>query len=133
MPSFTVDMVEEELAKQGGSLKGATVALLGLSYKSNISDVRESPSFEIEDVLKERGADVRAYDPYVRERSNVKTLSEALSGARAAIVATGHKDFMTIPPHRFKEYGVQVVVDGRNCLDKEALVEAGLAYRGIGR
>jgi nucleotide sugar dehydrogenase len=133
MPEFTVEMLELGLKEKGKDIKGAKVALLGISYKANISDLRESPSFEIEHILKERGAEVRAFDPYVGEHSSVKTLKEALKDADAAIVATAHKDFIALPPSVFVKAGVDVVIDGRNCLNKDALEVAGITYRGIGR
>ncbi len=133
MPEFTVEMAEESLREKGKKLKGATVAMLGISYKANISDLRESPSFEIEHELQKKGAIVRSFDPYVPERSTVKSLEEALEGADAVIVATSHKEFIAILPEEFIKYGVDIVIDGRNCLPKEAFVAAGISYRGIGR
>ncbi len=133
MPDFTVDMLELSLREKGKDIKGAKVALLGISYKANISDLRESPSFEIEHILKERGAEVRAFDPYVGEHSTTKTLREALKDADAAIVATAHKDFIELSPSVFMKAGVGVVIDGRNCLNKDAFEVAGITYHGIGR
>jgi nucleotide sugar dehydrogenase len=133
MPAFTVDVLENELKKKGMALAGAEIALLGLSYKSNVSDLRESPAFEIEHELRERGAAVRTFDPTSVERSSAGSLDEALSGASAAVVATAHDEFAGLTPSRFAEHGVGVVVDGRNCLDKSLFRESGVAYRGIGR
>ena len=128
-----VDVLEDELNKKGVALAGSEIALLGLSYKSNVSDLRESPAFEIEHALKERGATVRTFDPTSIERSSAGSLGEALSGASAAVVATAHDEFAELTPSRFAERGVGVVVDGRNCLDKSLFRESGVAYRGIGR
>jgi nucleotide sugar dehydrogenase len=133
MPAFTVDMLEEELEKKGAALAGSNVALLGLSYKSNVSDLRESPALEIEHELEGRGAVVRTFDPTSPERSSARSLNEALSGAHAAIVATAHDEFARLTPSQFIECGVSVVVDGRNCLDKKRFKESAVAYRGIGR
>jgi UDP-N-acetyl-D-mannosaminuronate dehydrogenase len=126
-------MLEEELEKKGAALAGSNVALLGLSYKSNVSDLRESPALEIEHELEGRGAVVRTFDPTSPERSSARSLNEALSGAHAAIVATAHDEFARLTPSQFIECGVSVVVDGRNCLDKKRFKESAVAYRGIGR
>lgn len=133
MPEFTVDIALQLLKEKGIAPQQATVALLGLSYKANISDARESPSFEIERLLAERGITVQSFDPYVRERSSAKTLDEALRGADAAIIATAHKEFTSLPPQAFLERKVKVVVDGRNCMPREIYRESDLTYRGIGR
>lgn len=133
MPSFSVALLEEELKKKERPIEGARVALLGLSYKPDISDLRESPSFDIERILKARGATVRAFDPFARRSGDAETLEEALSGADAALVATAHRAFKALPPEYFLGRGVDVVVDGRNCLPQERFAASGVAYRGIGR
>lgn len=133
MPAFAVSLLDEELGKEHFSLTGATIALLGLSYKPNVRDVRESPSFEIEKLLVERGASVRAFDPFVPEHSTVQSLEAVLQGADAALVATAHDQFKELLPKQFIERHVGIVIDGRNCLQKERFLSAGIAYRGIGR
>jgi UDP-N-acetyl-D-mannosaminuronate dehydrogenase len=114
-------------------LPGTKVALLGLAYKRGIADCRESPAFVILDELRERGAHVIAYDPYVPEKSDRNTLEETLKDAEAIIIATDHTIFKDLVPEDLKKHGIRVVVDGRNCLLKEAFTSAGITYRGIGR
>lgn len=133
MPSYTVDLLEKELQERGERLDGAEIALLGLAYKRDVPDMRESPALEIREELERRGAQVRSYDPHVPEASTASTLEEALEGAAGAIVATDHAEFRGILPEEFRACGVRVVIDGRNCLPKEAYLAAGIAYRGIGR
>ena len=133
MPEFTVLQVEKALEQNDLELDGATVALLGVSYKANISDLRESPSFEIIRALRAKGAVVRIYDPHAPEHSNVATLEEALDGADTCVIATAHREFKTLTPDIFIKNGVRAVVDGRNCLPKAQFLSSGLTYRGIGR
>jgi nucleotide sugar dehydrogenase len=133
MPAFTVKLLDDELGKAHLSLSGASVALLGLSYKPDISDLRESPSFEIADLLAEQGVSVRTFDPYAPTRSNMPSLDAALDGADAAVVATAHQTFSNLPPQKFLAAGVRIVIDGRNCLPKEEYMAHGVSYRGIGR
>lgn len=134
MPAYTVSLVEAGLRSLGRrSLKGSSVALLGLSYKANVSDLRESPSFEIKELLERKGARVRTFDEHAPDRSTARSLAETLDGADAAIVATAHAEFAGLPPSVFASRGVRVVVDGRNCLPKEQYLRAGILYRGIGR
>jgi UDP-N-acetyl-D-glucosamine dehydrogenase len=65
MPSWVVHKVVEALNDEGKSIKGATVLVLGLSYKADIDDDRESPSYEIIELLQERGAEVSYCDPHI--------------------------------------------------------------------
>jgi len=133
MPRFTVDKVMEGLNEKKIAINGTKVAVLGLAYKSEIDDCRESPSFEVIKHLERHGADVVAYDPFVPSRSTVLTLDEAVAGAGAVVVTTPHNVFCALEPEYLLDKGVSVVVDGRNCLSKEKFLEAGIIYKGIGR
>ncbi len=133
MPEFTARQVLLGLNEKHLALSGAKVAVLGLAYKADIDDCRESPAFEVIAALRRYGAQVAAFDPFVPTRSDVAALDEAVRGAQAVVVATAHRAFRELTPDYFARHGIQVVVDGRNCLDKEAFRRAGLAYRGIGR
>lgn len=133
MPEFTVSLLEETLQEKQLSLNGSTVAVLGLSYKPDVGDLRESPAEEIIRLLGARGSKVRTYDPHATHHSTHQTLAEALEGADAAVVATAHREFRDIPPTAFLAQGVSIVVDGRNCLPKDEFTRHGVAYRGIGR
>lgn len=133
MPEFTVAELHKALSEKKLVVNGAQVAVLGLAYKPNIDDCRESPAFEIMKHLEHEGAAVRTFDPHVLERSTAKTLDEALDGATAAIIATAHDEFKKLSVATFSKKGVKAVVDGANCLAKEQFEESGVAYRGIGR
>jgi len=133
MPKFTVDTLIGALKKQGLDSKKAKVAVLGLAYKADIDDCRESPSYEVIKELKKLKVAVKIFDPYVKKDSTVASLDEALTGVQAVIITTAHKEFKQLSPDYLKNKGVKIVVDGRNCLDKNAFVKAGIAYFGIGR
>lgn len=132
MPRYSVNRLIEALNEVGKPLKGSKIALLGMSYKPNVGDTRESPSYEILEILEGYGADVTVIDPYVKE-FNID-IDEALSHSEAIFVATGHKEFLDrLSPQYLKEKNIKVVVDGRNVLDKNAIAEKGIVYKGIGR
>ncbi|KND50695.1 MAG: UDP-glucose dehydrogenase [Parcubacteria bacterium C7867-001] len=133
MPEFTVGLLEEELTRRGTSLRGAHIALLGLSYKPNVSDMRESPALEIKEILEKRGATMAIFDPYIPEHSNVHGLREALHGADAVVLATSHDAFVELTPDLLQAEDVSIIIDGRNFLAKDSFAEAGITYRGIGR
>jgi len=133
MPSYTVSLLENELKKLNKSVNGAKVGVLGLAYKANVDDVRESPSFEVIKILKEKGAEVFIFDPHVGKGSNVKDIDELLKKSDYIILATAHNEFKDLDLNELKENGIKVIIDGRNCLDKEKIKAMGILYHGIGR
>ncbi|TSC72681.1 MAG: UDP-N-acetyl-D-glucosamine dehydrogenase [Parcubacteria group bacterium Gr01-1014_38] len=138
MPRYTVEKLQAVLAasgvqKNGEGVHGVRVALLGLAYKRDVNDLRESPALEVEKILRAEGAVVTAFDPYVPERSSVATLDEALQQAEAIVLATDHTVFRQLMPDDLAGTPVRVIVDGRNCLDHEAFRKARYAITGIGR
>jgi len=133
MPEYTVQRTADALKLQGKRLNGAKIAVLGIAYKAEIDDIRESPALVIIEILKKSGASVAAYDPHVPASSTVQNLSAALSGKDCIIIATDHNEFRNITAQQLRAHNVSVVIDGRNCLDKEELIAAGIIYRGIGR
>src|SRR3989344_3666702 len=74
MPQFTVDLVIDALNSKDIAIRGKKIAVLGLAYKADIDDCRESPSFEIVKHLRERGAEGSTFDPYVTKESTAKSL-----------------------------------------------------------
>ncbi len=132
MPNFTVELLVEKLKQKNIDPKGAKVAMLGLAYKNDIDDDRESPAYKIFEHAQAQGLQVVAYDPYVAH-STAENLEHALQGARAVIVATGHREFKSLKPQDFAGYGVEIVIDGRNCLNSEDFIGSGVIYQGIGR
>lgn len=132
MPQYTVNRLVKELSKFGIKLKGASVALLGLSYKPDIGDIRESPAVEIRNILIDRGARVLAYDPYINE-DGMTSLEMAISESTAVILATAHKEFINRLPKLLHTSKIKVVVDGRNCIEKSLIIKQGIIYRGIGK
>jgi UDP-N-acetyl-D-glucosamine dehydrogenase len=132
MPEYTVERLQEALNEVERPIKGTKVLLLGLSYKSNIADLRESPCLEILDILKSKGADVLVYDPFVLDISNVKTLKEGLEDCEAVVLGTYHDKFGDLTKEITKRKNIKTVVDGMNRLDRGELEGKGIVYRGIG-
>lgn len=102
MPSYVVGRVGEALNHASKSVKGSKVLVVGLAYKPNVDDERESPSYRIMELLKRQGAEVSYYDPYVpvigmtREHAqwagarSVEWNEEVIGGFDVAVVATAH-------------------------------------------
>ena len=103
MPLYVVDRVAESLNKRRKSVNGSRILLVGLAYKPDVDDMRESPTFILFDLLKERGAEVAYYDPHIpvirptREHANwtgtqsVAWTQSSIAGFDAVLVATHHK------------------------------------------
>ena len=133
MPLYAVKLLDTELQKRNEDIGDAHVAILGLTRDEESSDLRGSPALTIQKELKRRGARVRTFDPYAPAASSARTLRQALDGANAAIIATGHPQFKSLTPRHFEELSVNVVIDGTNSLNKEAFTGSEVRYRGIGR
>ena len=133
MPKYTVLRLQEALNEVKLPVNGTNISLLGLSYKEDIADLRESPCLEIMDILKNMGANLTVYDPYVKDMSNVETLDDALDKCSAVVISTAHKVFADLTQEIYKRDNILVVIDGMNKLDKEKIIKSGKIYRGIGR
>lgn len=131
MPAYTVGLLQEGLNKISTSVKGTKVLVYGLSYKADVGDLRESPALEIIKLLKKLEADMLLFDPHLPEKSNVESMEVGLKSAKAILIATNHKEIKTVD---FSKYpNIKVIIDGRNCLDKQRIEKLGIYYKGIGR
>ncbi len=133
MPEYTVDLFRKEMNSLGKKIEGSKVALLGLSYKANVGDIRESPAFTIIELLEKQGVEVQPYDPYVHTDESKENMDKAIKGADAVIVSTNHDDFLNLTPEMLMKHRVDILIDGRNCLNKDDFQSKGIIYRGIGR
>ena len=135
-----LDKIREAL---GGELTGQTVALLGLTFKPNTDDLRESPAMAILDGLLEAGASVRAYDPVgmtiaaATARPRVVYAEDEYDAARGAaglVVATEWNQFRALDLDRIKSaLAAPVVVDLRNVYEPSAMRDRGFRYSCVGR
>ncbi|MCU1537944.1 MAG: UDP-glucose/GDP-mannose dehydrogenase family protein [Humibacillus sp.] len=134
-----VDLAAEMV---GGRLVGVKVAVLGLTFKPDSDDVRDSPALDIAGRLWGRGANVVATDPAgaaaVRtarpDLQIVDTADEALADADLVMLLTAWKDYVALDPaHARSLVAVPRIIDGRNALDPRAWSHAGWTYRGMGR
>lgn len=134
-----VDVATELL---GGDVQGRRVAVLGLAFKPDSDDVRDSPALDIAARLRTAGAVVVAYDPEAVHTSQrvhpeltyAESAAEALGGADVVLVLTEWQEFRDLEPAAVGALvAAKAIVDGRNCLDPQAWRQAGFTYRGMGR
>jgi UDPglucose 6-dehydrogenase len=136
-------MARKVVAAVGGSLRGKTVAVLGLTFKPNTDDMRDAPSIPLITALHDMGAKVRAYDPVGMEQAK-KVLPEltycddayeCAKGADALVIVTEWEQFRALDLDRLKEVMTErpAVVDLRNIYPPGDLAQRGFVYESIGR
>jgi UDPglucose 6-dehydrogenase len=131
-----------KLRRALGSLNEKIVGVLGLSFKPNTDDIRDSASLEIIHLLKNEGAYVRAYDPQAMDNAKklLKNVTfcenpyQVAEGADALLLATEWNEFKQIDFNEImKTLRQPIILDGRNLWDAEYLKSLGYMYIGIGR
>jgi UDPglucose 6-dehydrogenase len=137
-----VQMSKKVIAACGGSVDGKTIAILGLTFKPNTDDMRDSPSLVVIPELQKAGAAIRAYDPQgmkeARELMGEVTYCEGpyetMEGADALVIVTEWNAFRALDLKRVKSLlSAPIMVDFRNIYNVEELREAGFTYYSIGR
>ena len=129
MPAFTIDQLAIALNEKGESINGKNILVLGISYKANVADDRQSPSYTVIDILKKRKARVTVYDPYFEESSDFTDMSKAVASADAVILASNHDEFLQFD---YSGHELLAFIDGKNEIRPESL-HNNTIYRGIGR
>jgi UDP-N-acetyl-D-glucosamine dehydrogenase len=122
MPEFWVRKLSEALNGQGKAVRGAAILVLGVAYKRDIDDIRESPAMDIIRLLKGQGARVTYSDPHVpcfredgQEFRSVQLTPEIVAAADCVMIVTDH----TSVDYRMIKRSAKLVVDTRNALPKE--------------
>lgn len=123
MPAYVVDRTQAALNDNGKAIKGSNVLVLGIAYKPNVDDIRETPAAPIIEMLMERGASVSYHDPHVHkfpsmrkhtiDLTSVALTPQALSNADAIVIVTHHRtiDWAMVGQH------AKLIVDTRNAMN----------------
>jgi UDP-N-acetyl-D-glucosamine dehydrogenase len=121
MPRYVVGKVQDALNEQGKALKGSSVLVLGVAYKPDIDDLRESPALDVIGLLEQKGANVSYHDPYIprlkRDGGELRCtpdLAAAVQAADCVVIVTNHSSY---------DYAnlletANLIVDTRNALGK---------------
>ena len=122
MPEYVVDRLAEGLNDQRKPVKGSQVLVVGLAYKANVADTRESPSFELLDLIDQRGGVVAYTDPFIPETypvrrhnialSSVELTADAVASYDAVVISTAHNDI----DYELLARHAQLVIDTRNVM-----------------
>jgi UDPglucose 6-dehydrogenase len=138
MRKHTIFKLEDLL----GDLSGKTIGLLGLAFKENTDDIRETPAETLAEHLLSRGAAVRGYDPEAMPNfsravpgiSLCKDAYEVADGADAVVLVTPWNEFKQLDMKRVKASMKQpILIDGRNLYDPALMTSLGFTYRAVGR
>lgn len=132
MPAYTVSLLENEAEKLNLPLKKMTVGILGLAYKKDIADIRESPAMQILKILKSKRLKIEVFDPFLPQKSTTKDLKTFIKKCDVIILATNHSQFEKNLVNMLKNSNIKIFVDGRNCIPKDKIISLGIAYKGIG-
>ena len=126
----------------GGRLAGRKVTVLGITFKPDTDDLRDSPALDITSRLWARGAEVRVVDPAAGpelrrrqpEMQVCDTVEEAVAGADAVLLLTPWQEFLSLDPVRLREIVASpAIIDGRNALNPKLWQDSGWRYYGMGR
>ncbi|NJE60953.1 UDP-N-acetyl-D-mannosamine dehydrogenase [Thermococcus sp. 21S7] len=129
MPLFTKDLLFSALRELNIPPSDAVIAVLGLAYKGDSDDTRNSPAFAFVDAIRDDVAEVRTYDPFVR--GTHESLEDAVEGADAVVIATDHTAFKSLDWEGLgKLMRTRILVDGRHVVEKPP---RGFVFRGVGR
>ena len=142
MPRHVAKLASDGLRVCGKSLKRAKVVVLGISYRPNVRETRYSPSLDLINILKKRGARVTAFDPLYNASeleamglTSEPTLRKAIEKADCAILSVAHDDFkkldtIELAAHMSKQ---GLIIDCTGILDSASVEKSGLIYRATGR
>jgi len=127
MPRHVVQLVQDGLNSHGKAVKGARILVLGVAYKRDINDVRESPALGIADQLLHKGAEISYHDPFIPEMTldgrgsltSVQLTDETLAGCDCVVIVTDHSDVDYSRVLRL----AQLVIDTRNVTRKLEMPE----------
>ena len=134
MPAYTVSLLQDLLNQRGLPLKDIRIAVFGVAYKKDVDDPRESPFYDLRDLLLKKGALLNVFDSWVTSENTVASIDECLANAKAIVIVTEHSDVIEkLSGMDLSSLGIEVVIDGRNSLDGERIKSQGILYRGIGR
>ena len=136
MPLHVIELVEKGLKEKNKKITHSTIAVLGVTYKANVSDTRFAPASQIIPNLLKKGARVLVYDPFSKENFGGISISDvwkAISDSDLILVLTDHLEFKSLDLEKIKEKMKDpVIVDCRRIFDSSKAEKLGITYLGIG-
>ena len=143
MPFHIIELIKEAFEEMNVPLKGAKIAVLGLGFKANSGDLRNTPAKPIIRDLLKRGAIVIAQDPFVQfdevnqilpELACTRKVDEAVQGASCTVIATDHLEYRGLTASQLKKFMSSpcAIVDARHIIDPNEAIRERVVFRGLG-
>ena len=136
-------MAQRVISAMGGDIEGKVMSILGLAFKPETDDMRDSPSLDIIPHLLAVGASIRVYDPKAMQEAKsllpaavvfTDSAMECINGADGTVIVTEWNEFRALTPHQYLDtMRGNVLVDLRNVYQPDEMAAAGLVYSSIGR
>jgi len=137
MPKYVAEMAVKGLNKVGKTIKGSSILIMGLTYKEDVADIRESPVENMVHELKEYDVNVYGYDPLLSDsvikHFGAKPLPKLDKKMDAVIIAVAHKPFKKMTVHEIRSLMKDdpVLIDVRGMVDRQMAENAGMYYRKL--
>jgi len=135
MPNHVIKLVTDTLVEINREINGSNIGLLGVAYKGNVADARETPAKALINILKEKGARVYATDPHT-PREGIEALGaeprsmEEILNCDCVVLVTDHDEYKNIKPEIVRS---PIFICTRPILNPEDFKKSGIIFRGIGR
>lgn len=134
-PAFVLSLAQRAL---GGDLRGKSIGVLGLSFKADVDDFRESPAVTVLEALTAAGAKVKAHEPYLNEGKHLNisnhSLADAIAGADLILLLVNHKAFRELKPRDISAMtDCRLILDAVNAWQEEEWQQAGFTVLKLGK
>jgi len=137
MPLHMAELISSALKEKEIKLKDSKVTILGVAYLEDSDDTRNTPAYDLIRELEAYGVEIVAHDPYVSsfpEAPLTRNLKEAITGTDCIAIVTKHKEYFHLNLKEIKEImRTPIIIDGRNVLEKQKVIQEGFTYKGIGK
>ena len=142
MPEKVFVLVRGILKRNKRELRNSKIALLGLTFKKDTNDLRETPAKKLYDFLNREGAQIALYDKFafaddvlkLFKASKLENLEDVVKDADCLVIATDHAEFRELKLKRIKELmRTPCIVDARHMINPQFALELGFDFEGIGR
>lgn len=135
MPNHVTKLIKDAIKEAGKNIKDLNIGLLGVAYKGNVADARETPAAPLINILKEKGAKIYAHDPYtsnyiIQEMGAIPSNMKQILESDCIVLITDHDEYRKITPKMIKN---KILICTRPLLDPKKFKENGIIFKGIGR
>ena len=130
MPKYVLKLIKRKVK----NIENPTVTVLGVAYKENIGDTRESPAIKLIKLLERENYNVKIHDPFVNDFSHdLLSFEQAVKDSDCLVIITAHSSFKEINPESIGEMRTKNIVDSRNCINEKKFKNAGFSVKILGK